>query len=230
MRYFFIILISALTFQLSQAQTYEIGVFAGGSNFIGDVGSSKYISPNQPAIGGIFKWNRSSRHSFRFSLIYSELEADDNKSDDPRREERGYKFNNSIIEASLGIEFTFLDFNLHSRKTNSTPYLYTGITAAKHDNFHFSLSGDLKDDDTSSIAFAIPMVLGYKHQIAENLILAGEIGARYTFSDELDGSVPDSKEFSEELSFGNINNNDWYVFTGFTLTYTFGETPCYCSF
>lgn len=230
MRYFFIILISALTFQLTQAQTYEIGVFAGGSNFIGDVGSSKYISPNQPALGGIFKWNRSARHSFRFSLIYSELEADDNKSDDPRRKERGYKFNNSIIEASLGIEFTFFDFNLHSRKTNSTPYLYTGITAAKHDNFHFSTSGDLINDDTSSIAFAIPMVLGYKHQIAQNLILAGEIGARYTFSDELDGSVPDSKEFSEELSFGNINNNDWYVFTGFTLTYTFGETPCYCSF
>ena len=230
MRYFFIILISALTFQLTQAQTYEIGVFAGGSNFIGDVGSSKYISPNQPALGGIFKWNRSARHSFRFSLIYSELEADDNKSDDPRRKERGYKFNNSIIEASLGIEFTFFDFNLHSRNTNSTPYLYTGITAAKHDNFHFSTSGDLINDDTSSIAFAIPMVLGYKHQIAQNLILAGEIGARYTFSDELDGSVPDSKEFSEELSFGNINNNDWYVFTGFTLTYTFGETPCYCSF
>ena len=72
MRYFFIILISALTFQLTQAQTYEIGVFAGGSNFIGDVGSSKYISPNQPALGGIFKWNRSARHSFRFSLIFLE--------------------------------------------------------------------------------------------------------------------------------------------------------------
>jgi undecaprenyl pyrophosphate synthase len=23
--------------------------------------------------------------------------------------------------------------------------------------------------------------------------------------------------------FGNINNNDWYVFSGLTLTYTFGE-------
>jgi hypothetical protein len=25
------------------------------------------------------------------------------------------------------------------------------------------------------------------------------------------------------LQFGNINNNDWYVFSGLTLTYTFGE-------
>jgi hypothetical protein len=27
------------------------------------------------------------------------------------------------------------------------------------------------------------------------------------------------------LKFGNINNNDWYVFSGLTLTYTFGENP-----
>ena len=73
------------------------------------------------------------------------------------------------------------------------------------------------------------MVLGVKSKITNNFILAFEIGARYTFSDELDGSVPDA-EFREQLSFGNINSNDWYVFTGFTLTYTFGQRPCYCNF
>ncbi|MBU2940035.1 hypothetical protein KO494_10845 [Lacinutrix sp. C3R15] len=230
MRYFIIILISALTFQLTQAQTYEIGLYAGGSNFIGDVGATNYISPNKPAIGGIFKWNRSARHSFRFSLIYTELEALDSKSDDPRRIERDYKFTNPIIEASVGLEFTFFDFNLHSRKTNATPYLYTGITVAKHDNFHFSNSGELIDDQTSSLAYGLPMVLGYKFQIAQKFILAAEIGARYTFTDEIDGSVPDAEEAYDRAAFGNLNNNDWYMFTGITLTYTFGETPCYCSF
>ncbi len=73
------------------------------------------------------------------------------------------------------------------------------------------------------------MVLGYKTNISNHLILAAEIGARYTFSDELDGSVPDG-EFREQLSFGNTNNNDWYMFTGITLTYTFGRRPCYCNF
>jgi len=53
----------------SQAQTYEVGLYAGGSNFIGDVGSTSYIAPNSPAIGGIFKWNRSKRHSFRFTAL-----------------------------------------------------------------------------------------------------------------------------------------------------------------
>ena len=27
---------------------------------------------------------------------------------------------------------------------------------------------------------------------------------------------------------GEIYNNDWYVFTGLALSYTFGRQPCYC--
>ena len=38
---------------------------------------------------------------------------------------------------------------------------------------------------------------------------------------------PENDNF-ETLRFGNLNSNDWYVFTGFTVTYTFGNKPCYC--
>jgi hypothetical protein len=31
------------------------------------------------------------------------------------------------------------------------------------------------------------------------------------------------------VQFGNINNNDWYVFSGITLTYTLGLKPCHCA-
>ncbi len=213
----------------SQAQIYEVGVFAGGSNFIGDVGATDYIAPNSPAFGGIFKWNRSPRHSWRLSVIFTELEGIDRDSDDPRRVARGYEFQNNILEISAGMEFTFFDFNLHGMGNKSTPYLYTGITAAKHDNYFFDTNGVLSSEDTSSWAYGIPMVLGFKTTVGYNFILAAEIGARYTFTDEIDGSVPDAKSRAP-LSFGNINSNDWYVFTGITLTYTFGERPCYCSF
>jgi hypothetical protein len=47
------------------------------------------------------------------------------------------------------------------------------------------------------------------------------MGARYTLTDNLDGSK--KKESLKSSQFGNINNNDWYVFSGLTLTYTFGE-------
>ncbi len=229
MRYFFLIIISLFIIKNADAQIYEVGVFLGGSNFIGDVGATNYISPNKSALGVLAKWNRSARHSFRASIIFSDLEGLDRKSDDPRRIERDYSFSTSILEVSVGMEFTFLDFDLHKPGRKGTPYLYSGITLANHDNYYFSPAGEFTSENTSSWAMGIPMVLGYKTNISNHLILAAEIGARYTFSDGLDGSVPNSKEL-ESLSFGNTNSNDWYVFSGITLTYTFGRRPCYCNF
>ncbi|MEM9679008.1 MAG: DUF6089 family protein [Bacteroidota bacterium] len=229
MRYLFLFLIGVFFTQTTKAQIYEVGLFVGGSNFIGDVGATNYISPNQLAIGGVFKWNRSPRHSFRASIMFSDLEGIDGKSDDPRRIQRGYEFNTSIFEFSAGMEFTFFDFDLHDSRPKYTPYLYTGISVANHDNYFFNQNGERISENTSSWAYGIPMVLRFKSNIAPHLVLSAEIGARYTFSDELDGSVPDS-ESREAFSFGNTNSNDWYVFSGITLTYTFGRRPCYCNF
>ena len=231
MRLIITIIISAFCLQFNHAQIYEVGLFLGGSNLISDVGSTDYINPNQVAFGGIVKWNRSARHSFRASLIYSNLEAFDSKSNDPRRQQRNLSYtNNSFIEFSGGIEFTFWDFNLHYYDKQATPYMYTGVSMAHHDNYYFNDFGNQVSEDNSSFAWGIPMVLGYKTTIADHFILAFEVGARYTFSDELDGSIPDSASRIGRYSFGNINNNDWYTFTGITLTYTFGRNPCYCGF
>ena len=226
MRYLIVLILSILSTQISHSQINELGVFLGGSNFIGDVGATDFISPNQLAIGAIYKWNRSKRHSYRASVIFTELEGIDTNSDDPRRIQRGYKFNSNIIELSAGMEFTFIDFDLHSGAKVSTPYLFTGITAAHHDN-HYFLNGVQTMENESSWAFGIPMGIGFKTSFLDGLILGIEIGARYTFSDELDGSMP-SKPENQPYRFGNINNNDWYMFSGITLTYTFGENPCYC--
>ena len=231
MRYLTILVMIFIISSSTYSQTHEIGAFVGGSNFIGDVGSTKYISPNQLAIGGIYKWNRSPRHSFRFSAIYTTLEGLDAKSDDARRKQRGYSFNRSFIELSLGLEFNFLDFDLHKEdaSTKSSPYLYTGVSYFNAQNFYFDSAGVKRDERTKSNVFGIPIVLGYKTTFTDRLIAAFEVGARYTFTDEIDGSVPDAEEL-EQFSFGNVNNNDWYVFTGMTLTFTFGRKPCECFF
>ncbi|MEO9559440.1 MAG: DUF6089 family protein, partial [Nonlabens ulvanivorans] len=122
-------------FAFAKAQTYEVGLFAGGSNIIGDVGSTQFIDPVDLTVGGIFKWNRSDRHSFRASLIFSNMVGDDNDSDDISRDLRGYKYNYNLIEASVGIEYNFWEWELYTGKPQIVPYIYTGITGFQYEGF-----------------------------------------------------------------------------------------------
>ena len=208
------------------AQIHEIGIFVGGSNYIGDVGPTTYISPNEPALGILYKWNKSPRHAYRFSYTQSKITSNDLDSEEAGRNQRGYHFENSIKEVSLGLEFNFFDFNLHEMKNKITPYVYSGISYFRYDELYILSGVTRKDKSTGS--FAIPMNLGIKSNIMPNFILAVEVGARYTLTDNLDGSNPKNDNL-ETLRFGNLNNNDWYVFSGLTLTYTFGNKPCYCA-
>ncbi len=226
MRYLTVFLIAIFWNFSLHAQTYELGGYVGGSNSISDVGSTSFIAPSKLALGGIFKWNRSVRHSFRFTAIFTELEGKDSESDESRRQSRGYSFTNSIKELSLGLEYTFVDFDLFKDRNPSTPYLYTGFTYFNHDELF--LDGNILRKDGSSWDVAIPMVLGYKLAFNSNMIIALEAGARYTLTDNLDGSNPGND--GGVRSFGNINNDDWYMFTGVTVSFAFGRRPCYCGF
>ena len=212
----------------TQAQLHEIGVFGGGSNFIGDVGRSAkqfYIAPNEPAFGIIYKWNKSKRHSWRFSAIASKISGNDLNSKDSGRIDRGYHFENNLKELSAGLEFNFFDFDLHQSNFFATPYVYTGVSGFNYESLYF-LGGN-QQFEKKSWGIAIPMTVGVKMKISPSLVLGIESGARYTFTDDIDGSYP-KKSSLDNLKFGNINSNDWYVFTGATLTYTFGQNPCYC--
>ncbi len=208
----------------TRAQTYEAGLMAGGINNIGDVGSMRFISPTGPAFGGIFKWNKSKRYAWRASVLYGNFTADDSKSDIASRQQRGYSLDHTILEMSAGLEFNFVEYNLHTLSRAFTPYLYTGITYFRHD-FNYFDAGALQDTGQKEGAFAIPMTVGAKLRINQFLILGAEVGARYTFTDNLDASNPEGSNF-EQFRFGNILSDDWYVFSGFTLTYTFGRIVC----
>ncbi|MNQ69796.1 hypothetical protein D3C85_844130 [compost metagenome] len=174
----------------------------------------------------MYKWNKSPRHAYRFSYTQSTIAGNDKDSEETARSNRGYSFENTVKEFSAGLEFNFFDFNLHDYHTKVTPYIYSGLSYFLYDELYISGGQTRKDKNSSSIA--IPMTLGIKSNITPHFIIGAEVGARYTFTDDLDGSNP-SNDNLKSLRFGNLNNNDWYVFSGITLTYTFGQKPCYCA-
>ncbi len=212
--------------QISFSQIYELGVSYGKSNFIGDVGNTRFINPIDDAFGGIFKWNRSPRHSYRLSYIRSKLSANDLESSDPRRIERGYYFETPIDEFLLGMEFNFFDFDLHESDVAFSPYIFSGISYTSFKD-QLLINSAINSLENKNWTFGIPMILGIKYRFYDNYILSIEIGARYTFSDKIDGNNVSNDYLN--YNFGNINNNDWYMFTKINLTYTFGRNPCYCN-
>ena len=231
-----LIIIFLLTTQFSFTQIYEVGFSLGGSNFIGDVGDTSFISPDEVlttegkinglmTYGLLLKWNRSPRHSYRLSVLSSHLSGNDLDSKDPRRVERGLMFETNLFEISGGMEFTFLNFNLHESGIKYTPYIFTGLVYAKYDKLAYQNNSILKLG-TRSNSYGIPFVLGFKYRVLEQFIISAEVGSRFMFSDNIDGSHYNEDNYT---NFGNINNKDWYIFSLINLSYTFGRKPCYCN-
>ncbi|MDG2397325.1 MAG: DUF6089 family protein [Flavobacteriaceae bacterium] len=222
-------IIMILSYNLSNSQMHEIGLFIGGSNFIGDLGNTSYVSPNSHSLGFIYKWNVTTRYSLRASFKTAKIKGLDLQSNDLNRSNRSFGFENNISEFSSGIEFNFFDFNLHDEQVYFTPYIYTGINYFKYSLLKMNFGSKKAEEYDQELNFALPIILGIKSNLSSDVVFGFEIGFRYTFSDNLDSSNP-IKDYAQDdsLKFGNINNNDWYTFTGITISYTFGRLPCYC--
>ncbi|MDA0984559.1 MAG: DUF6089 family protein [Bacteroidetes bacterium] len=215
------------------AQFHEVGLFLGGSNYIGDIGTDRYIDPNSPAIGLLYKWNVTNRYSLRGGFTLTKLVETEYNNSDINRFNRSYKVDKSIQEAIVGIEVNFKEFNLHDADFNFTPYFFYGISYFRYEQYFITPRGPFSPPTYNNYGkdekIAVPFTLGVKLNPNPLFILGFELGARYTLTDNLDGSNPEN-EYANELGykFGNVANNDWYVFMGFTISFTFGDLPCYC--
>ncbi|MDX9705049.1 MAG: DUF6089 family protein [Weeksellaceae bacterium] len=98
-----------------------------------------------------------------------------------------------------------------------------------------------------STKVTVPLGVGLKYKY-NGFVLSAEVGFRYTNTDNLDFSFANERDFTfitepglpqadvnlvngniiRSRQVGNMSNYDWYVFTGITLTYSFGREPCFC--
>jgi len=217
---FFIAFICITT--TSNAQINEVGIIAGGSNYIGDIGPEYYIKPSNLMVGVIYKWNKNPRVAFRGTFTYAQIKANDKDATNQARINRGIGFSNSIKELAVGLEFNYLEYNLADYSKTHTPYILIELAAFNY-NIATKETGVREYEYESNTSFAIPFGVGYKTKLGFNLAIAAEIRARYTFVDNIDYN----NNTINSLKFGNPNSNDWYMLSGISLVYTFGRPPCY---
>ncbi|XRE43710.1 hypothetical protein ACIVBQ_001914 [Tenacibaculum discolor] len=204
-----------------QSQTHEIGFFAGGSNYVGDIGSTNYIQPNEFAGGLVYKYNLNPRIALRGTYTYIPVSGNDNDADNAFRQNRGISFSNTIHEFAAGVEFNFFDYNINDYRTTFTPYILAEVAA-----FNYKSPEPTSSSNTillkNKFSYTVPVGIGLKGRLADNFAIAFETGVRFTFVDDIDFTT----DRINSLDFGG-NGNDWYVFSGVSIVYTFGRPPCF---
>jgi hypothetical protein len=219
MRRYLFILFTFIT-GVSFSQIHEVGIFLGGSTFIGDIGASNYILPNKVAGGLVYKYNLNPRIAIRGNYTVLPISGVDADSDNEFRVQRNFKFNNTLHEIAAGLEFNFFEYNVRSLGHTFTPYILAQVAAYNYKTPESIVGGNVQF--TSSFSMAIPLGIGIKGRISDHLAFAFESAVRLTFQDNLDYTT----DKITSLNFGG-NGNDFYTFTGFSLVYTFGRPACY---
>jgi hypothetical protein len=246
-----------LTGLSGSSQTLELGLFGGGSYYIGDLNPGKHFINTQLAYGITARYNIDTRWAVTMSGYAGKIKGNSSNSFRPDNQ---LAFESNLTDISAVVEFNFLPYFTGSHKDFFAPYIYTGLSLFFYDPMANGTSLRSLGTEGQNIGFegrspygstgiGVPMGLGVKLSLARNLGMTVFWQIHKTFTDYLDdasqtfylvGANIDATSMEEVLSDpskshqpymerGNPSNNDWYSFTGITLTYKFnlsGRKKC----
>ncbi len=191
------IMLSFFSFAHLSAQTYQIGVFLGGSNYVGDlVPGIVELEETHGAIGAFGQFGLHPYLSFRVSATYGSISGSDANNDRSDLQSRNLSFQSSIVEGSFQLIGHIL-----GGKSKFDPYVLAGVSA-----FRFNPKAlyegewiDLQPLGTEGqelifggerkynrLQLAIPMGGGIQFHTDGGLVWGLEMGYRKTFTDYLD--------------------------------------------
>lgn len=230
---YFIVVFLGLTAGAFAQPVWEVGAFAGLSNYQGDLVQSTLpiFKEGRPAFGVTGRFVYSYAWTVRGSLTYGKIGGSDtNYPDDPYRQRRNTRFESSLVELGAVVEWEpFGEWRYLSgrgfRKLVS-PYAFTGLGLAIANpkvTYPSEITGSVafqqaverdKNADYLKTHPAIPIGVGVKFDFSEYWYGSFEVGMRYAFTDYLDGVSQT----------GNPNNKDWYQFAGVNIVHRLGNT------
>lgn len=187
------------------AQRSEVGAFAGGAFYLGDINPAGLFSQTQVALGGVYRYNLNTRWALRGNVLWGRVTADDEKYDNPRN----LNFRSDIKEFSLQCELSFLPyFTGSSGKYRFSPYLFAGVGvfAFNPKAYYFDKTQNMgrwislaplstegqnlpefpNKKPYSTTQICVPFGLGFKYSLNKTFSIGIEWGMRKTFTDYLD--------------------------------------------
>ena len=192
--------LAALLFPLFAQAQWNVNVFGGFANYIGDLQSSPYTTQQAHLAGGIgLEYDLTQHFSLLSNITLGKVGASDVYSDKADVRARNLSFQTDIDELNFLAEYNL--FSLRSHKV--TPYGFVGIAVYHFNPYAYDTSGKkvyLRPLSTEGeglpqypnvhpynlTQLAIPFGGGIKFRISDQIVLAYEIGLRKLFTDYLD--------------------------------------------
>lgn len=202
----------------AQNNKWEVGLFTGYSNYLGDLQQSQFEKDEMQFAYGVFaRYNFNDFLAVKTQFLKGSITgADSNYETLLVSRERNLHFRSDIYELGVQGEFSFMKFGVKNTKL-AAPYLLVGLSA-----FYFNPQAQLNEDwydlqplgtegqgmkghselkKYSRVQVAIPIGVGFNIALGENTHLGFELGFRKTFTDYLDdvsGSYPDIEALEVE--------------------------------
>ncbi len=215
------------------SQNFEAGLYMGFSAYRGDLNTERMFYKVYPAAGVVARFNHNQRLSTRINATYTVLRSSDRSTEQPYNNILDhpaypafyYEFETDMVELSAQSELNILPFEQGNMHTVWTPFLFAGAGGIyfSPNPMEFAHGGAYRtqtggrhwhpedDQDYLNLALAGFAGAGVKFNISSRFSATFDIGMRITSTDYLD-------EVSHK---GDPGQNDWYSFTGLSLTYGF---------
>jgi len=209
MNRFVLIIIIGLSPFIGSGQSEEIGIFAGGSYYMGELNPGKQFYNTNFAPGLLYRYNmKDNRWVLRVHFTYGVVDARDSDSKIQANLERNLDFSSTIIEAGPILELNFIEYEMGSKtnfgnknRNSGTAYIFAGINFFRMkpegslDNIMIELQPLGTEGQGSSQnskkrynlnQISIPLGVGIKFNIGPRIAFSLEYGLRKTFTDYLD--------------------------------------------
>ncbi|MBP5339674.1 MAG: outer membrane beta-barrel protein [Prevotella sp.] len=186
----------------------ELGAGAGLMSYQGDF-SGSLLKSVQPMGGAVAKYKLNPRMSWAGVLNYGQLKGSSSNAETwyPELSNNPISFSTNLVDFNVCFEYNFWPFGTGREYFGAkplTPFIAIGGGLA------FA-----KSDNTSAVAFQMPVGVGVKYKLAQRLNLTAELLMHISGSDKLDG-IADPYGIK---STGMFKNTDCFSTLQVSVTY-----------
>lgn len=175
------------------AQTWEIGVSAGASGYMGDLNQQNPAKISGYNLGAFVQRNFNPYFALKLHYSHGEIAGADSTSGTQQFRDRNLSFKTRLDELSLMAELNFMRYTPGADKDRFTPYVFLGLGGLAYNPqaTYLNTQYDLRPLMTEGQAYAtttvvIPFGAGLKYNFSDKWNIMFSAGYRYALTDYID--------------------------------------------